>query len=116
MLVFPNSLAAYGQDHFNAVMKAEIEALDGRELPLQQALQRSNHAVSSGFVASIFRVEDTVQAILVKVGISFIGRIMGCACTDETPVSDLYEYAMLRLTIDKQTAQASVTLLDDDIE
>lgn len=110
----PQSLAAFGRHDFKQVVKAEIEALNGDHLPLQQALTRSNHAVNTGFVASIFRVEEQEQHILVKAGISFIGRIMGCACTDETPVSDIHEYAMLLLSIQKDNAAVQVNLLPDD--
>jgi hypothetical protein len=114
MLSFAKALGAWGTPGFNQVLKQEIEQLDAGQLPLQQGLARSSHVADSRFSAIILRVSDDADSIHAKAGISYAGIIAGCSCTDDpTPMSEQAEYCEVLLAIDKQTAAATVVLLQE---
>ena len=110
MLRLPASLQAWGSPDFKDVLKREIEQLDAGELPLQQALSFSSHALGEGFSVMILGVGDTPTHIHATAGVFFSGVIAGCNCADDpTPVEPQHEYCELRLTIDRGTADTTVT-------
>jgi len=114
MLQLSQSLAAWNTPQFAAVLKAEIERLDGDLLPLQQGLSRSSYAITTGFQVLVLDVCTRAESISVRAGISYQGIIAGCSCADDpTPVDTLPEYCEVQLEIDMRTASTTVTLLED---
>jgi hypothetical protein len=114
MIRLPAALNAWNSPQFMAVLKREIEQLGGARLPLQQGLTASSHALDDSFDAMIISTADESGFIRTKVGIFFSGIITGCSCADDpTPVEPQNEYCELIFTIDKSTAEATVTLLAD---
>jgi hypothetical protein len=114
MIRLPDSLRAWRSPDFKDVLKNEVERLSAGQLPLQQALKTSSHALDGPFDAMVIGVADEPGVIRVKVGIFFSGIVAGCNCADDpTPVEAQNEYCELSLAIDKSTAETSVTLLPD---
>jgi hypothetical protein len=114
MIRLPHSLNAWGTPGFNDVLKREIEQLDAAALPLQQGLARSSHVTDRPFQAMIIGVHEAAGLIRVKAGIFYTGIIAGCSCADDpTPIDELTEYCVVQLDIDRTTADATVTLLEE---
>ena len=112
MLKLGKSLSAWGSPDFKTTLTQEIEQLDPDLLPLQQGLAISSHVSDSGFQAMILKVSEDAGFIRAKAGIFYSGVIAGCSCADDpTPMSEQNEYCEVLLSIDKQTGEASVTLL-----
>lgn len=87
--------------------------MDIHQLPLQQALSQSSHVSDSNINVIILNTSTNETCIIAKVGIFYAGIIAGSCCSDDpTPVDEIQEYCELEFSIDKQTAEFSVTLLD----
>lgn len=115
MLQLPNSLNAWGTPEFTDVLKKEAEQLDADQLPLQQGLSAGNYIVGDKFSAMILGATEDENFIHARAGIFYNSIIGGCACADDpTPVSELNEYCVVRLDIDKKTAETAITLLTDE--
>ena len=113
MIRLPRSLAALGQADFREVLKAEIEGLDGRLLPLQQGLTHSSYALTEPFRVMIIDVAELPKRVEVKVGVFYQGLIPGCACADDpTPEDEYDEYCELCFDIDRDSGEALVSLCD----
>ena len=83
-------------------------------LPLQQALSTSSHVTDSQRTVTIIRVSDGENLIHIKAGIFYSGIIAGCSCADDpTPIDEQNEYCVVQIEINKQTAEATITLLDE---
>jgi hypothetical protein len=114
MLRFSDALNAWGSPEFNATLKQEIEQLTGEQLPLQQGLTSSSHALDNSLRAVIISVVDEGRVIRAKAGIFYTGIIAGCNCADDpSPVNEENEYCEVQLDIDKSTAGTTVILLAD---
>jgi hypothetical protein len=112
MLELKKSLQAWGTVAFAEVLKREL-AQQAAELPLQQALARSNYVAETPVTVMVNGKEDAGKKIRVTVGIFYSGVIAGCSCADDpTPDSELTEFCELSLEIDKDTAESTVTLLE----
>jgi len=112
MLRFTDALNAWGTPEFDAVLKQTIEQLTGEQLPLQQGLTSSSHALDDKIRAVIISVVDDGLVIRAKAGIFYTGIIAGCNCADDpSPVNEEYEYCEVQLDIDKSTAGTTVILL-----
>jgi hypothetical protein len=108
------SLHAWGTADFDAVLKGEIATLDNDQLPLQQGLSAGSHVLAAGRSAMIIAHAETRDAVSVKVGIFYTSVLAGCSCADDpTPVPELNEYCVVRVDIDRKTAEATVTLLSE---
>jgi hypothetical protein len=113
MILFTETLIAWGTPGFEATLKAEIEQLDTGLLPLQQGLSMSSHVTDGPRQARIIRVSDDAVSICVKAGIFYSGIIAGCSCADDpAPVDERNEYCEVRIEINMETAEATVTLLE----
>ena len=114
MIRLPAALDAWSSPQFTAVLKREIERLGGGQLPLQQGLTASSHALDDRFDAMIISAAEESGYIRARVGIFFSGIITGCSCADDpTPVEPQNEYCEMIFAIDKATAETTVTLLAD---
>ncbi|MGD2119433.1 MAG: hypothetical protein PVG66_13810 [Chromatiales bacterium] len=112
MIRLPKSLAAWPDADFDAVLKQEIEQLDTRLLPLQQALSQSSHVKQDGFSVMLISCNEQADQLHIKTGVFFKGLIAGCNCADDpTPMDEYSEYATLLFAIDKTTADTQVSLL-----
>ena len=112
MLRFTDALNAWGTAGFSDSLKQEIERLTIEQLPLQQGLSSSSHALDDRVRAMIISVADEGSLIRAKAGIFYSGIIAGCSCADDpTPVSEQSEYCEVQLEIDKATAETTVVLL-----
>ena len=110
----PHSLNAWGTPGFNDVVKHEIEQLDATLLPLQQGLARSSHVTDRPLQAMVIGAHEEAGLIRVKAGIFYTGIIASCSCADDpTPIDELTEYCVVQIDIDRTTADATVTLLDE---
>lgn len=112
MIHLPASLAAWGSPGFKGVLRHELEQLDGGQLPLQQGLSHTSHALEDKFTVVVNGASEDARAIHAKVGIFYEGIVAGCNCADDpTPVEPQPEYCEVMLAIDKASAATTVTLL-----
>ena len=114
MIRLPASLNAWGTPEFETVLKREIEQVDAGLLPLQQGLSASSYVTDRPFQARIISVREDAGQIRVKAGIFYTGVIAGCSCADDpTPIDAQTEYCVVQISIDRTTADATVTLLKE---
>ena len=71
------------------MLKREIEQLGAEQLPLQQGLTASSHALDDRFDAMIIGTADDAGFIHAKVGVFFSGIITGCSCAKRVLRNDL---------------------------
>jgi hypothetical protein len=113
MIRLAKSLSAWGTPGFKAVLKEELEKLDGRDLPLQQGLSTGSHALTNRLSVMIISVAEHEKFIRTKAGIFYAGVIAGCSCADDpTPVDEHNEYCEVQIDLDKTNAAAILTLLE----
>jgi hypothetical protein len=114
MIRLPDSLNAWGTPGFRDALKQEIEQLDAGLLPLQQGLSRSSYVTERPFQVMLLGADEAAGSIQVRAGIFYTGVIAGCSCADDpTPVDELNEYCEVLLVIDRQTAEATVSLSEE---
>lgn len=114
MIQLKDARNAWGRPDFEAVLKKSIAALDGDVLPLQQGLAAGSYALDDAIEAVILRTEEQAAAIEVKVQIFYTSLTPGCACAgDPTVGSEQIEQCLVRIRIDKQTAEAAFSLLQE---
>lgn len=114
MIRLTKTLNAWGTSGFGDTLKGEVEQLDVDRLPLLQALSTSSHVTDSQRTVTIIRVSDGENLIHIKAGIFYSGIIAGCSCADDpTPIDEQNEYCVVQIEINKQTAEATITLLDE---
>jgi hypothetical protein len=114
MIELPLSVQAWGTPAFRDTLKREIEQLDAKRLPLQQGLSRTSYAADRPHTALILGSREDGRFIRARVGIFYAGIVAGCSCADDpTPVTEEEEYCELQLDIERTTAQATVTLVQD---
>jgi hypothetical protein len=112
MIRFIDALNAWGTPDFNVILRQEIERLTADQLPLQQGLSSTSHALDNRISAMIISVAGEEGAIRAKAGIFYAGIVAGCSCADDpTPVTEQGEYCVVQVTIDKATAEATLVLL-----
>jgi hypothetical protein len=112
MIRLAGALSARGTPGFADILKREIEQLDADLLPLQQGLSASSHVTDSPRQVMILAIAEEAGVIRVRAGIFYSGIIAGCSCADDpTPVDEQNEYCEVQFEINKQTAEAAVTLL-----
>ncbi len=108
------ALNARNTPTFEETLKHEIEALDGKLLPLQQGLSHSSYASEDNFTVVILRISDGGASICVKAGIFYTGVIPGCSCADDpSPDNEYTEYCEVEFIIDTTTAETCVRLLTE---
>ena len=113
MLYLKQSIKAWNTDSFNKVLINELRSIDSNLLPLQQGLSYSNYAVGDNVSAIILHSEEDNGQLQVKAGLFYTGIVAGCNCADDpTPVDEINEYCEILLSIDKKTAQTSVSLIE----
>lgn len=112
MFKLEQSLDTWGSDTFKERFKQEVEQLAAEQLPLQQGLSLSSYVSSEPFRVMVISEEEDANQIRIKAGIFYSGIIAGCSCADDpTPTDVQAEYCDVLFTIDKQSAETTVTLL-----
>jgi hypothetical protein len=113
MLKLEKSLRAWGGPDFEAILKQEV-ADGAQHLPLQQGLASCNYVADAPVTLLIRRVAETEKVIRIRAGIFYQGIIGGCNCADDpTPASEITEYCVVQLDIDKTTAATAVVLVSE---
>lgn len=96
-----------------ALLKRELEQIDGLSLPLQQGLSHSSYTDGENFGVTILSVQRDVNALHAKAGILYQGIIAGCSCADDpTPQSTIDEYCEIELVI-TENGITTIRLLDE---
>ena len=109
-----NTLAAWNTPEFEAIAKQEILGLNPDLLPLQQGLSHSNTANADSLSVRIISTAEQPEKLQIKAGLFYTGIIAGCSCSDDpTPNDEMNEYCEVRIDIDRQTGEATVTLVPD---
>ena len=88
--------------------------MDPALLPLQQGLSLSSYVGKSPVSAIILNTTEKTDSIQIKAGIFYTGIIAGCSCSDDpSPTDEQNEYCEVQFTINKNTAETTVTLLNN---
>ena len=106
---------ALSSDSNNAknIAKLEIEKIEPSLLPLQQGLTHSSYVGNAPIQAVVLNITKDNNNVKVKTGIFYTGIIAGCSCSDDpSPTDEQNEYCELLFTIDRETTETSVKLLE----
>lgn len=115
MILLPASIAAWDGPDFKATLKRELEALPPGQLPLQQLLSQTSHALDEPITAIVLDAHATAGRIHAKVGVFCLGLVPGCSCADDpSPIEPQQEYGELRLEIEPLTGLATVRVATED--
>lgn len=115
MILLPASAAAWEGPAFKATLKQELEALPPAQLPLQQLLSHTSHALDEPITVIVLDSQWAEGKIHAKVGVFCLGLVPGCSCADDpTPVEPQQEYGELWLAIDPVTGQTVPSVAAED--
>ena len=113
MLKLSKTLQAKHSPDFTAILKNEIQNIDPNLLPLQQGLSLSSYVGKTPFTTVILNISEEADSIKIKAGIFYTGIIAGCSCSDDpSPTDEQNEYCELLFSVNKDTANTEVKLLD----
>jgi len=113
MLYLKQSVKAWNTDSFNSVLIKELRSIDSNLLPLQEGLSNSNYAMGDNISAIILHSEENNGHLQIKAGLFYSGIIAGCNCADDpSPVDEVNEYCEVLLSIEINTAQTNVSLIE----
>lgn len=111
MATLHRSLSAFGSDGFGETLKQELAALGPGALPLEKGTSQGGYVDDDGLEFTVIGVVDGADAVTVRVGVFFTEIVINCGCGDDPmPVN---AYCVLRIEIDRQTAGAAFTVLDE---
>ena len=114
MFKLPEALGAWGSPDFEGVLKAEIQELDPRMLPLQEGLSQSSHVSDAKISVVVLKITETPDSICEKTGVFYAGIIAGSCCADDpTPVDENTEYCEMLFEINKISAETMVRFQDN---
>ena len=114
MIKLVKSVKAWGTPEFETVLKKELEQLDPDLLPLQEGMSQSSYATRNAVDVVVLNSTENANTIRVKAGIFYSGVIAGSCCADDpTPVEEQTEYCEVQLALNKDTGEATVSLLRD---
>jgi hypothetical protein len=111
MTRLPEALRAWPSETFKATLKAEIEALGPRGLPLDRAIGQSCYLGDDPVTVSVQQCEDSGDAIAARVAVFFTEILASCGCGGEPMEQN--GHCELGVRIDKATAETVIELLDD---
>ncbi len=107
------SISRWGQPDFTATFIAEASALPAHQLPLQRAMSVGNMVTDDAPQIMVNASYERDDRIVVRTGVFFSSIIAGCSCADDpTPVDINSEYCELEFTIDRSSAETSITISD----
>ena len=106
-------LQAWGRADFPRVLRDALLAADALFMPLQRAMARGSHALVEHAELIVLRSAELDGVLQLDLGVVYASIAPGCACEgDPTPMSELPEYATLRLRIERASGAARIDLLD----
>ncbi len=109
-----NAVNAWGTPAFNGILKAELEKMGVKQLPLQQGLSFSHVALDTHVKVILLSSTEIGNSIIAKVSVFYTGIISGCHCADDPhPVDEQNEYCEIQLDIQKTSADTIISLLVD---
>ena len=108
---FTGALRDWTSERFAATLKRELLALDPADLPLHGVTTQGGIVDDTGIDATILGATDDDLAIRVTVGVLFTEIVGGCSCADEPAPTNTY--CEMRITIDKATAEAQLSVIGD---
>ena len=115
MIQLAQSLQSWPGPSFERVFKAELMAVAVHRLPLQQGLRHGSHAMEEGIELGLLGASESDDTLRIQLGVHFRSVIAGCNCADDpTPADTLAEYCTLLVEIDRQSAVATIRLLEID--
>lgn len=113
MIDLKKTLSAHDTADFKRVAKEEMTQIDSLLLPLQQGLSLSSYVGKAPFSVVILNVKEERNILSIKTGIFYTGIIAGCSCSDDpSPTDEQNEYCELLFSINTDTAETDVKLLD----
>lgn len=114
MITLKQTLQSLNNPDIKTIAKNELQKLDSKLLPLQQGLSYSSAISNSPFSIVILNIEEKNDVVNIKSGIFYTGIIAGCSCSDDpTPMDEQNEYCEIMFSINKTSAETTVTLLND---
>jgi hypothetical protein len=114
MIQLKEAVQAWGRPEFEAVFKKSIADLNSETLPLQKGLTAGSYALDDPIEAVILKTAEHPDSIEIKTQLLYKSLTPGCACPgDPTIENEQLEQCLVLVRIDKQSAAATVTLLDD---
>jgi len=114
MITLRNALNTWGSEEFDNLLRADIDRMSVDQLPLQQALTSSSYALDNNIKSIVINKSENSDAIRIKAGVYYTGIIAGCNCADDpSPADEIPEYCVVRIDIDKKTAEAKIILLNE---
>jgi len=113
MIKLTKTIQALDSDSCKKVAKEEIQSIDPNLLPLQQGLSLSSYVGKAAFSAVILNIKKENNILNIKTGIFYTGIIAGCSCSDDpSPTDEQNEYCELLFSINTDTTETEVKLLD----
>ena len=108
------TLQSFNTSDFNNIVKNEIQSIEPELLPLQQGLSLSSYVGKSPISVMILNTTEEEGFIHIKTGIFYTGIIAGCSCSDDpSPTDEQNEHCELQFSINKETAETSIKLLNN---
>lgn len=109
-----SALDAWGREDFTQRLRDALLAEDALFHPLQRAMAHGSHALVEQATFMLLNSRDSAETLELDLGVSYASTTPGCACEgDPTPMSELPEYATLRVRIDRAGGDTTVMLLPD---
>ena len=107
-----DTLKRWGQPDFRQTLQAELEQLEGDELPLQEALSGASYATYDRRQVMVLGASAVEGWIHARAGIFYQGIVAGCNCADDpSPLDVTVEYCEVAISIHRVTAEAEITLI-----
>ena len=111
MLKLNAALQAWNTTAFEPTLKACLEALAPTSLPLHLGVSQAGFVDDKALTATILNSRDRDGAIETKVGVFFTEIVINCGCGDDPmPIN---AYCELLISIDKLSAEATITVVTD---
>lgn len=108
------AMQAWGTPAFRDVLGEEIRRLPVGELPLQQALRSGSFVLDEPPEVIVNGIDEYPDRLDVRIGLFFAAIDAGSCCADDpTTVEPHQEYCVIRLEIERATAETRIVLLDD---
>ena len=113
MIKLTKTIQSLDSDSYKKVAKEEIQNIEPDLLPLQQGLSFSSYVGKAPFTVVILKVTEETNTLNIKTGIFYTGIIAGCSCSDDpSPTDEQNEYCELQFSINKDTAETEIRLLN----
>lgn len=110
MINFSEFLQDYPSKEFSRLLKSHIEQCEKRLLPLDKATMQGGYVSDDAITATILRVTDQANSILVLAGVFFTEIVICCGCGDDPTPSNVY--CEICFEINKQTGEAEIQLIN----